>query len=78
MSFFRKKSELAIDLGTINSLVYVTEKGIVFREPTVVCYNTELKIVESVGEEARKMIGRTPGNMMAIDTIQDGVVAGYD
>ena len=78
MSFFRKKSELAIDLGTTNSLVYVTEKGIVFREPTVVCYNTELEIVESVGEEARKMIGRTPGNMMAIRPIQDGVVAEYD
>lgn len=76
--FFKKKSEIAIDLGTTNSLVYAAEKGIVFREPTVVCYNTELDMVESVGEEAKKMIGRTPGNMMAIRPIQDGVVAEYD
>ncbi|KAF5061826.1 rod shape-determining protein [Proteiniclasticum sp. QWL-01] len=78
MKFFKKNSELAIDLGTTNSLVYVKEKGIVFREPTVVCYNTELDQVESVGEEARKMIGRTPGNMIAVRPIKDGVVAEFD
>lgn len=78
MSLLRKNSELAIDLGTTNSLVYVKEKGIVFSEPTVVCYNTELDQVESVGEEAKKMIGRTPGNMVAVKPIQDGVVAEYD
>lgn len=78
MNFFKKNSELAIDLGTTNSLVFVKEKGIVFNEPTVVCYNTELDQVESVGEEARKMIGRTPGNMLAVRPIKDGVVAEYD
>lgn len=78
MNLFKKNSELAIDLGTTNSLVYVKEKGIVFHEPTVVCYNTELDQVESVGEEARKMIGRTPGNMIAVRPIQDGVVAEFD
>lgn len=78
MNFFKKNSELAIDLGTTNSLVFVREKGIVFREPTVVCYNTDQETVESVGEEAKKMIGRTPGNMIAVRPIKDGVVAEYD
>ncbi len=78
MNFFKKNTELAIDLGTTNTVVYVKEKGIVYREPTVVCYNTELDQVESVGEEAKKMIGRTPGNMQAVKPIKDGVVAEYD
>ena len=78
MNFFKKNSELAIDLGTTNSLVFVKEKGVVFNEPTVVCYNTEMDQVESVGEEAKKMIGRTPGNMVAVKPIKDGVVAEYD
>lgn len=50
MGLFVKNRELAIDLGTTNSLVYIQEKGIVFREPSVVCYNTELDKVESVGK----------------------------
>ena len=78
MNLFKKNSELAIDLGTTNSLVYVKEKGIVFHEPTVVCYNIEIDQVESVGEEAKKMIGRTPGSMIAVRPIQDGVVAEFD
>lgn len=78
MNLFKRNSELAIDLGTTNSLVYVKEKGIVFNEPTVVCYNTEQDQVETVGEEARKMIGRTPGSMVAVRPIQDGVVAEFD
>lgn len=78
MNLFGKKREIAIDLGTNNSLVYVKDAGIVFREPTVVCYDTELDRVESVGEEAKKIIGRTPGNMIAVRPIQDGVVAEFD
>ncbi|MFB0917996.1 MAG: rod shape-determining protein [Clostridiaceae bacterium] len=78
MGLFVKNRELAIDLGTTNSLVYVQEKGIVFKEPTVVCYNTELDKVESVGEDAKKMIGRTPGNMVAVRPVKDGVVAEFD
>lgn len=78
MKLFRKNSELAIDLGTTNSLVFVKSKGIVFREPTVVCFNEEIDEVESVGEDARRMIGRTPGNMLAVRPIRDGVVAEYD
>ncbi|PKK40250.1 Rod shape-determining protein MreB [Clostridiaceae bacterium JG1575] len=78
MSLFKKHSELAIDLGTTNSLVFIKEKGIVLREPTVVCYNTERDVVETVGQDAQRMIGRTPGNMVAVRPLQDGVVAEYD
>lgn len=78
INLFGKKREIAFDLGTDNSLVYVKDEGIVFKEPTVVCYDTELDRVESVGEEARKMIGRTPGNMIAVKPMKDGVVAEFD
>lgn len=78
MGFFVRNRELGIDLGTTNSLVFVKDKGLVFREPSVVCYNTELDKVESVGDEAKKMIGRTPGNMVAVKPIKDGVVAEFD
>ncbi len=72
------RKEIAVDLGTSNSLVWTKDKGVVFREPTVVCYDTEMDRVESVGEEARKMIGRTPGNMVAVRPMKDGVVAEFD
>lgn len=78
MGLFVRNREIGIDLGTTNSLVFVKDKGLVFREPSVVCYNTETERVESVGEEARKMIGRTPGNMVAVRPIKDGVVAEFD
>lgn len=78
MGLFVKNREIGIDLGTTNSLVFVKGKGLVFREPSVVCYNIESEKVESVGEEARKMIGRTPGNMVAVKPIKDGVVAEFD
>ena len=78
MGLFVKNREIGIDLGTTNSLVFVKDKGLVFREPSVVCYNIESEKVETVGEEARKMIGRTPGNMVAVKPIKDGVVAEFD
>lgn len=69
--------ELGIDLGTANIFVYLRGKGIVLREPSVVAMSTVTKRVLAVGEEARLMIGRTPGNIVAIRPMSDGVIADY-
>ncbi len=69
--------ELGVDLGTANILVYQRGKGIVLREPSVVAISTHNKRVLAVGEEARLMIGRTPGNIVAIRPMSDGVIADY-
>jgi rod shape-determining protein MreB len=68
---------LGIDLGTANILVYVRGKGIVLREPSVVAISKKTKNVLAVGEEARLMLGRTPGNIVAIRPMSDGVIADY-
>ena len=68
--------KIGIDLGTANVLVYVKGKGIVIREPSVVAVSEDYMIV-AVGEEAREMIGRTPGNISAIRPMKDGVIADY-
>jgi len=68
---------LGIDLGTANILVYYRGKGVVVREPSVVAMSTHNKKVLAVGEEARLMIGRTPGNIVAIRPMNDGVIADY-
>src|SRR5438552_5396288 len=68
--------KIGIDLGTANVLVYVRGKGIVIREPSVVAVGDDNRIV-AVGEEAREMIGRTPGNIRAIRPMKDGVIADY-
>lgn len=70
--------DLGIDLGTASVLVYVQGKGVTIREPSVVALNAETRTVLAVGEEARKMIGRTPGNITAIRPLRDGVIADYD
>ena len=67
--------DIGIDLGTANTLVYVRGKGILVREPSVVAINKNIKKVMAVGEEAKKMIGRTPGNIVAIRPMKDGVIA---
>lgn len=69
--------ELGIDLGTANILVYLKGKGIVLREPSVVAVNTTTKRFVAVGEEARMMLGRTPGNIVAIQPMCEGVIADY-
>ncbi len=69
--------ELGIDLGTANILVYLKGKGIVLREPSVVAVNTTTKRLVAVGEEARLMLGRTPGNIVAIRPMCEGVIADY-
>jgi len=69
--------ELGVDLGTANLLVYVRGKGIVLREPSVVAINSISKKVKAVGEEARLMLGRTPGHIVAVRPMSDGVIADY-
>ena len=70
--------DMGIDLGTANTLVYMREKGIIVNEPSVVAINTQTKEVLAVGNEAKEMIGRTPGNIVAIRPMRDGVIADFD
>ena len=70
-------SDLAIDLGTANTLVYARGKGIVVNEPSIVAINKNNGEVEAVGKEAKEMVGRTPGNIVAIRPMKDGVIADF-
>lgn len=70
--------EIGIDLGTANTLVYVKGKGVVLREPSVVAIRRDTGTILAVGEEAKRMIGRTPGNIVAIRPMKDGVIADFD
>ena len=70
--------DLGIDLGTANTLVYVKGKGIVLREPSVVALQKDTKQIVAVGNEAKQMIGRTPGNVVALRPMKDGVIADYE
>jgi len=71
-------NDIGIDLGTANTLVYVKDKGIVLREPSVVAISTSSRKVLAVGDEAKRMLGRTPGNIQAIRPMKDGVIADFD
>jgi rod shape-determining protein MreB len=71
-------NDLAIDLGTANTLVYAKNKGIVVREPSIVAVNKVNMNVEAVGREAKEMLGRTPGNIAAIRPMKDGVIADFE
>lgn len=75
MGIFSKK--LGIDLGTVNTLVYLPGKGIVVDEPSIVAVSEQENIVLAIGEEAREMIGRTPDNIIAYRPMRDGVIADY-
>ena len=70
-------SDLAIDLGTANTLVFAKGKGIVVNEPSIVAINKTNGEVEAVGKEAKEMLGRTPGNIVAIRPMKDGVIADF-
>src|SRR3990172_2441917 len=74
-SFFSR--DLAIDLGTANTLVYAKSSGIVVNEPSIVAINKLTNEVEAVGKEAKEMLGRTPGNIVAIKPMRDGVIADF-
>ncbi len=78
MGFFGSSKDIGIDLGTANTLVFVKGKGIVLREPSVVAINSNTKRPLAVGREAKLMIGRTPGNIIAIRPLKDGVIADFD
>jgi len=71
-------SDLAIDLGTANTLVFATGRGIVVDEPSIVALNKRTGQIESVGKDAKEMLGRTPGYMVAIQPMRDGVIADFD
>ena len=70
--------DIGIDLGTVNTIVYLRGKGIILSEPSVVAINKKTKRVLAVGKEARQMIGRTPANVVAIRPLQDGVISDFD
>src|SRR6185437_14675197 len=70
--------DIGIDLGTANTLVYVKDHGIVLREPSVVAVQSGTNKVLAVGDEAKRMLGRTPGNIVAIRPLKDGVIADFE
>ena len=72
------RMDIGIDLGTASVLVYIKGKGIVIQEPSVVAIDTTTNKILEVGEEARKMLGRTPGNIVAIRPLRDGVISDFD
>ena len=81
MNFFGRFSasrDMGIDLGTANTLVYVSGKGIVLQEPSVVAMDQREGVPLAVGEEAKRMLGRTPGNIVASRPLRDGVIADFD
>ncbi|MCL2104945.1 MAG: rod shape-determining protein, partial [Kiritimatiellaeota bacterium] len=71
-------SDIGIDLGTANTLVYMKDRGIVIREPSVVAIEEGTRRILAVGEEAKRMLGRTPGNIVAIRPMKSGVIADFD
>ncbi|HEY6066643.1 MAG TPA: rod shape-determining protein MreB, partial [Thermoanaerobaculia bacterium] len=71
-------NDLAVDLGTANTLVFARGKGIIVREPSIVAVNNHTNRVEAVGTEAKEMLGRTPGNIVAIRPMKDGVIADFE
>ncbi|MCL0032329.1 rod shape-determining protein [Peptococcaceae bacterium] len=77
-NFLGLSQDIGIDLGTATVLVYVKGKGIVLKEPSVVAINQDTGKIIAVGSEARRMLGRTPGNIVAIRPLREGVIADYD
>ena len=75
---FQLSRDIGIDLGTANTLIYVSGKGIVLQEPSVVAIDLERGVPLAVGDEAKLMLGRTPGNIRAIRPLRDGVIADFD
>ncbi|HLC44465.1 MAG TPA: rod shape-determining protein [Patescibacteria group bacterium] len=76
--FNRFSRDIGIDLGTANTLVYVSGKGIVINEPSVVALNTKTKQILAIGSEARSMVGRTPAHIVAIRPLVDGVISDFE
>src|SRR5438552_14498326 len=70
--------DMAVDLGTANTLVYVRGRGVVLNEPSVVAINQNTGHILAVGHEAKRMVGRTPGHISAVRPLKDGVIADFD
>ena len=70
-------SDIGIDLGTASILVYIKGKGVVLKEPSVVAIDKDTDKIKAIGEEARLMLGRTPGNIMAVRPLRQGVISDY-
>ena len=70
-------TDVGIDLGTASILVYVRGKGVVLKEPSVVAYDRDTNKIKAIGEEARLMLGRTPGNIVAVRPMRKGVISDY-
>ncbi len=77
-SLFVLGRDMAVDLGTANTLVYVRGRGVVLNEPSVVAIRSDTRAIVAVGAEAKRMIGRTPGNIVVIRPLRDGVIADFD
>lgn len=77
MGLFGSGADIGIDLGTASILVYINGKGVVLKEPSVVAYDTNTNEIKAIGEEARLMIGRTPGNIKAVRPLRAGVISDY-
>ena len=78
LSRFSFSRDMGIDLGTANTLVYVSGKGIVLQEPSVVAMDQNDRVPLAVGKDAKSMLGRTPGNVLALRPLRDGVIADFD
>ena len=76
LSYF--SNDIAIDLGTSNTLVFTAGQGIVLSEPSIVAINKLTNKIEAVGAEAKEMLGRTPGHIVAVRPLKDGVIADFD
>ena len=72
------ENDMGVDLGTANTLVYVRGKGVVLREPSVVAMDQASRRVLAVGDEAKRMLGRTPGSIIAVRPLKDGVISDFE
>lgn len=77
MNFFTSTADIGIDLGTASVLVYINGRGVVLKEPSVVAFDANSNEIKAIGEEARLMIGRTPGNIKAVRPLRSGVISDY-
>ena len=71
-------TDIGIDLGTASILVYIRGKGVVLKEPSVVAFDHDTKKIKAIGEDARLMLGRTPGSIVAVRPLRQGVISDYD
>ena len=75
--FKMMSTDIGIDLGTASILVYIKGKGVVLKEPSVVAFDRDTNKIKAIGEEARLMLGRTPGNIVAVRPLRQGVISDY-